>query len=183
MALPDGEIGWFSPEKRGILPLEERRWPHGVRRDLKKYPWEIRCDTAFAEVLEGCANRPETWINPVIHASYLALYEHGAAHSVEVWLDGELAGGLYGVHLGAAFFGESMFSRRSGASKIALVWLIEHLTRSGFLLLDTQWTTNHLSLFGGKEIPRKHYLRMLEQAVRRSVPFPSVLPDHWKPVE
>jgi leucyl/phenylalanyl-tRNA--protein transferase len=174
MAMPDGEIGWFSPESRGILPLGPRRWPHGVRRDLRKEPWEVRCDTAFPEVLRGCAERSETWINQVIHDSYTALFRAGKAHSVEVWLEGELVGGLYGVHLGGAFFGESMFSRRSGASKVALVWLVENLTAAGFSLLDTQWTTAHLGMFGGEEISRKAYLRCLRQAIRIQVPFPAL---------
>lgn len=179
MAMPDGQIGWFSPDRRGILPLGRRRWPHGVRRDLRKYPWEIRCDTCFTEVLRGCADRPETWINPVIHDSYAALFEFGAAHSVEVWLDDDLVGGLYGIHLGGAFFGESMFSRRSGASKVALVWLIENLTAAGFTLLDTQWTTPHLKLFGGEEIPRRTYLRRLEKALQIKAQFPQ--PNPWTP--
>lgn len=173
MAMEDGEIGWFSPEHRGILPLGEHRWPHGIRRDLRRAPWEIRVDTAFAGVMRACAEREETWIDGVIFRSYLELSELGRAHSVEVWLEGDLVGGLYGVHLGAAFFGESMFHRVSGASKVALVVLMETLHRAGFHLLDTQWVTPHLRQFGAREIPRLEYRDRLRRALARDIPFPT----------
>jgi leucyl/phenylalanyl-tRNA--protein transferase len=173
MALEDGEIGWFSPEQRGILPLEKRSWPHGVRRDLRRADWEIRVDTSFAVVVEACAAREETWIDGIIFRSYLALHELGRAHSVEVWLDGKLAGGLYGVHLGAAFFGESMFHRVSGASKVALVVLLETLRGAGFQLLDTQWVTPHLRQFGAREILRLEYRDRLRRALQKELPFPA----------
>jgi leucyl/phenylalanyl-tRNA--protein transferase len=172
MAMEDGEIGWFSPERRGILPLEKRRWPHGVRRDVRRAAWEIRVDSAFAEVMRACAQREETWIDEVIWRSYVGLHELGQAHSVEVWLDGELVGGLYGVHLGAAFFGESMFHRVSGASKVALVVLLETLREAGFELVDTQWITPHLRQFGAREIPRIEYRDRLRRALGREVRFP-----------
>jgi leucyl/phenylalanyl-tRNA---protein transferase len=180
MVLEDGEIGWFSPERRGLLPLEKRRWPHGIRRDLRRHAWEIRCDTAFAEVIRHCAARPETWIDERIVEAYTALHRAGFAHSLEVWLDGELVGGLYGVHLGSAFFGESMFHLVCGASKVALVALIEGLFAGGFHLLDTQWQTPHLQQFGGYEIPRTEYLQRLERALRIPCRFPEFNP--WKAV-
>lgn len=172
MALEDGEIGWFSPRLRGILPLEERRWPHGVRRDLKRHPWEIRVDSDFAAVLSACAARAETWIDERIAESYLRLHSSGFAHSLEVWFGGRLAGGLYGVHLGGAFFGESMFHRVSGASKVALVALIGGLRCGGFQLLDTQWSTEHLKQFGVVEIPRTQYLARLRGALQEAREFP-----------
>jgi len=174
MAMESGEIGWFSPQRRGLLPLEPRKWPHGIRRDLKKHPWEIRTNTAFAEVMRQCAARPETWIDDRILRSYLELHRSGFAHSLEVWLDGRLVGGLYGVHLGAAFFGESMFHLVSGASKVALVVLIESLTKAGFMLLDTQWQTPHLKQFGGYEVSRGDYLKQLDAALRDFIPFPKM---------
>lgn len=174
MGMPDGTIGWLSPDPRGIIPLKTPlHLPHGIRRDLKKRNWQIRCNTAFENVIKGCASRPETWINHVIISSYLDLHRSDFAHSVEVWLDNQLVGGLYGVHLGAAFFGESMFSKVSGASKVALVWLIENLAAAGFQLLDTQWLTDHLRLFGGMEVPRAEYLSLLKLALQRHVKFPT----------
>ncbi|NIP96056.1 MAG: leucyl/phenylalanyl-tRNA--protein transferase, partial [Akkermansiaceae bacterium] len=161
-----GEILWFSPLKRGFIPLDDRfHIPHGLRRALKRAPFEVRRDTAFRKVMEGCAARDETWIDGVIIDSYCHLHELGFAHSVECW-DGEgLQGGLYGVALGRAFFGESMFSRKPDASKIALVHLVEWLRGEGFLLLDTQWMTDHLRQFGGQEIPREDYFNLLDEAL------------------
>ncbi|MCB1237259.1 MAG: leucyl/phenylalanyl-tRNA--protein transferase [Verrucomicrobiae bacterium] len=160
-----GGIGWFSPDPRGIIPLDEFHIPHGLRRTLKRNPFEIRVDTAFGEVIRGCARRPTTWISPNIRQSYEKLHELGYAHSVETWRDGKLAGGLYGVAIGGAFFGESMFSRETDASKVALVALVERLRARGFSLLDTQWTTRHLTGFGCREIPRDDYLRLLAEAL------------------
>lgn len=160
-----GEILWFSPTQRGIIPLDDRfHIPRGLKKALRKKPFEIRFDTAFREVMKGCAERDETWIDPVILESYCRLHDLGHAHSVECWDSEGLQGGLYGVVLGKAFFGESMFSRKSDASKIALVALVELLRDNGFLLLDTQWMTEHLRTFGGIEIGRKQYLRNLEIA-------------------
>jgi leucyl/phenylalanyl-tRNA--protein transferase len=158
----DGEILWFSPTQRGIIPLDERfHIPRGLKKALRKKPFEIRFDTAFREVMIGCAERDGTWIDGVIIESYCALHELGHAHSVECWDADGLQGGLYGVALGKAFFGESMFSRKTDASKIALVALVERLRERGFQLLDTQWMTDHLQTFGGIEIGREEYLRML----------------------
>ena len=153
-----GEILWFSPEKRGVIPLDDRfHIPHGLRKAMKKKPFEIRWDTAFREVMLGCAKRQETWIDDVILDSYCALHEAGYAHSVECWDDEGLQGGLYGVALPGAFFGESMFSRKTDASKIALVALVEGLRARDFKLLDTQWMTSHLKQFGGYELTRQEY--------------------------
>jgi leucyl/phenylalanyl-tRNA--protein transferase len=158
----DGEILWFSPTQRGIIPLDERfHIPRGLKKALRKNPFKIRFDTAFREVMIGCAERDGTWIDGVIIESYCALHELGHAHSVECWDADGLQGGLYGVALGKAFFGESMFSRKTDASKIALVFLVERLRERGFELLDTQWMTDHLQTFGGIEIGREKYLRML----------------------
>lgn len=163
----DGEILWFSPVHRGIIPLDDRfHVPHGLRRAMKKAPFRVRMDTAFEAVMRGCAEREETWIDDAIVTSYLRLHELGHAHSVECWDDDGLQGGLYGVALGRAFFGESMFSRKTDASKIALVHLVEWLRRGAFELLDTQWMTPHLRTFGGVEVPRARYLKMLASALR-----------------
>lgn len=158
----DGEILWFSPERRGIIPLDDRfHIPHGLKKALRKKPFEIRFNTAFREVMMACAERESTWIDGAIIESYCALHELGHAHSVECWDAEGLQGGLYGVALGKAFFGESMFSRKTDASKIALVALVERLRERGFELLDTQWMTDHLRTFGGIEVGRDEYLRML----------------------
>jgi len=166
-----GEIGWFSPDPRGVIPLEEFHVPHGLKRRLRRNPFEIKVDTAFSGVMRGCAHRETTWISEEILVSYEKLYELGYAHSVETWLDGELVGGLYGIAIGGAFFGESMFSRATDASKVALVALVERLRERGFQLLDTQWTTEHLSRFGCCEIPRYEYLRQLNRALLVSTSF------------
>lgn len=158
----DGEILWFSPERRGIIPLDDRfHIPRGLKKALGKNAFEIRHDTAFREVMLGCAERESTWIDGAIIESYCALHELGHAHSVECWDAEGLQGGLYGVALGKAFFGESMFSRKTDASKIALVALVQRLRERGFELLDTQWMTDHLRTFGGIEIGRAEYLRKL----------------------
>ncbi len=162
MASPDGEIAWFSPDPRAIIPLDEGfRVPHGLRRALKKGGFEIRVDTAFETVMRECAAREETWINEEIIASYVALHRLGHAHSVEAWCEGRLAGGLYGVTLGGAFFGESMYHEVTDASKVALHALVTRLRERGFELLDTQWLTPHLETFGAHEIPRAEYRERL----------------------
>lgn len=163
----DGEIHWFSPEIRGLIPLDERfHIPRGLRRALRREPFGIRIDTAFREVVLACAERAGTWIDDVILDSYCQLHELGHAHSVECWDADGLQGGLYGVELSGVFFGESMFTRRTDASKIALVALVERLRERGFQLLDTQWMTDHLRQFGGYEMSRAAYLRALEGALR-----------------
>jgi leucyl/phenylalanyl-tRNA--protein transferase len=162
----DGEILWFSPERRGLIPLDSRfRIPHGLRRTLKRGLFEVRWDTAFREVILACAERKETWIDELILKSYCALHEEGFAHSVECWDADGLQGGLYGVALAGVFFGESMFHRKTDASKVALVALVETLREKNFHLLDTQWMTDHLRQFGGYELPRREYLAQLQAAL------------------
>ena len=165
MAMENDEIRWFSPDPRAILPLDGFHIPHGLKRERRARAIEIRINTSFEEVIRACAARGETWINHEIIESYTNLHRLGWAHSVEVWLPNELAGGLYGVAIGGAFFGESMFHRVTGASKIALWSLIERLREQRFTLLDTQWLTPHLEQFGAKEIPRNLYLHLLNQAI------------------
>ncbi len=166
----EGEILWFSPERRGLIPLgDDFHVPHGLKRALRKKPFEVRWDTAFREVMLACADRDETWIDGVILESYCALFEQGFAHSVECWDEDGLQGGLYGVELPGVFFGESMFSRKTDASKIALVALVGRLRASGFVLLDTQWMTAHLRQFGGYELTREQYHRALGDALRSGV--------------
>ena len=165
MATEDDSIQWFSPDPRAILPLEDFHVPHALRRLVRRKVFETTIDDAFSKVIEACAQREDTWINLEIIESYTRLHEIGCAHSVEVWKEGKLAGGLYGVAVGGAFFGESMFHHVTDASKIALVALVEHLHVQKFSLLDTQWLTPHLQQFGGIEISRNDYLRVLRRAV------------------
>jgi leucyl/phenylalanyl-tRNA--protein transferase len=165
MAMEDDSVAWFSPDPRAIIPLENFHVPHALRRVAKKKIFEIKIDNRFGEVIRECAKRNDTWINPEIIESYERLYELGYAHSVEAWSKDKLAGGLYGVALGGAFFGESMFHRVTDASKMALVALVEHLRANKFTLLDTQWVTPHLEQFGATEIPRDQYLKMLRRAI------------------
>ena len=167
----DGELRLFSPDPRGVIPLEKFRVPHGSRKTLRDPAWKVTVNAAFEEVVLGCAERDETWIDETIFGSYAELHRLGHAHSVEVWRDGELAGGLYGVAIGAAFCGESMFSRVPGASKVALANLVERLRGRGFVLLDTQWVTPHLEKFGACEIPRSEYLEKLAKAVEMKTSF------------
>ncbi|MBK1835237.1 leucyl/phenylalanyl-tRNA--protein transferase [Roseibacillus ishigakijimensis] len=171
----EGEIFWFSPEKRGLIPVDERfHIPRGLRKALRKEPYEVRRDTAFQATMEGCASREETWIDEVIVASYGELFDLGFAHSFECWDEEGLQGGLYGVRIGRAFFGESMFSRKVDASKIALVALVEWMREEGMTLLDTQWMTEHLRQFGGYEVPRGVYKELLREAIAdeaTEVPF------------
>ena len=167
MAMEDGEIAWFSPDPRGIMPLDERfHVPHGLARTLRKGRFEIRIDAGFESVMRRCAERDETWINEEIVASYVELHRLGCAHSVEAWCEGRLAGGLYGVAIGGAFFGESMFHEETDASKVALHALVERLRARGYTLLDTQWGTPHLAQFGAVEIPRTLYRRLLAAALK-----------------
>ena len=165
----DPRLYWIDPDQRGILPLETFHVSRSLQKVLKHAPFEVRVDTAFAEVMRGCAQPtaelPDSWINEEIIQLFVELHHLGLAHSVETWRDGKLVGGLYGLGLGAAFFGESMFSRETEASKVALVHLVARLKRSGILLLDTQFVTDHLSQFGAIEIPRNDYLRLLSQAL------------------
>jgi leucyl/phenylalanyl-tRNA--protein transferase len=177
----DPELFWVDPRRRGILPLDAFHVPRRLRRVVRRGGFDIRCDTAFEDVIRGCAEatekRPNTWINEEIVQLYAALFARGAAHSVESWFEGMLVGGLYGVSLGAAFFGESMFSRVSEASKVALVHLVARLRLGGYRLLDTQFLTAHLTRFGGIEISRARYHRLLAEALAYRASFPAALPE------
>jgi len=172
---------WLDPERRGILPLARFHVPRRLRRTVRRGIYEVRVDTAFRQVIARCAEqhegRPDSWINPDIEHLYAALNEMGMAHSLESWREGELVGGLYGVALGAAFFGESMFSREADASKVALVHLVARLVRGGFMLLDTQFVTRHLEQFGALEIARADYRRQLAAALRERATFQPDLPE------
>ena len=176
----DPELFWVDPRRRGVLPLDAFHVPKRLRRVVRQGGFEIRCDSAFTEVILGCSEtsekRPNTWINDEIVHLYTALFARGAAHSVECWRDGVLAGGLYGVSIGAVFFGESMFSREREASKVALVHLVARLRLGGYRLLDTQFLTPHLASFGGVEITRGRYHRLLADALTYRAVFPSALP-------
>ncbi len=166
MADPRGRIAWFSPDPRCIFEYERFHVPRTLRQVVRQQRFEIRIDTAFEDVIRACGERPEgTWISPRILSVYVQLHRAGFAHSVECWKDGGLAGGLYGVAIGGAYFGESMFHRVRDASKVALVALMERLKSRGYTLVDTQWRTPHLSRFGVVEIPRDEYLRRLEAAL------------------
>ena len=165
----DPEIFWVEPETRGVLPLDAFHVSKSLEKAIRRKPFDIRFDTDFEGVMALCAapadDRPSTWINSTIRKLYSELHRMGHAHSVEAWEGAELIGGLYGVSLGSAFFGESMFSRRTNASKICLVHLVEHLKDKGFTLLDTQFTTDHLKTFGTIDIPKDDYLALLKAAV------------------
>jgi leucyl/phenylalanyl-tRNA--protein transferase len=159
------DLYWVEPRKRAILPLTRFHLSKSLRKTLRSNYFSVTLDTAFAEIVRLCAEREETWINAEIEASYIRLHEAGRAHSVEVWRGGQLAGGLYGVRLGAAFFGESMVSLERDASKVALAWLIARLMVGGFQLLDCQFMTPHLASFGAIEIDQKDYLALLASAL------------------
>jgi len=170
MAVAPGEIRWYSPDPRGIIPLDTFHVPRRLARALRAGRFEIRVDTAFRDVIVACSTREDAdgnWIDQEIIDSYVNLHALGHAHSFEAWRDGALAGGLYGVAIGGAFFGESMFHRAADASKAALVALVDRLRTRGFTLLDTQWVTDHLLQFGAIETPRRRYLRLLDAALRR----------------
>jgi leucyl/phenylalanyl-tRNA---protein transferase len=159
------DVYWVEPRRRAIIPLDGFHLSKTLRRTLKSDAFEVTLDRAFAAVVRHCAEREDTWINQSIERSYNQLHESGHAHSVEAWQDGELAGGLYGVRLGAAFFGESMFSARPDASKVALAWLVARLIVGGFQLLDCQFMTEHLRSLGAVEIDQNAYLALLASAL------------------
>ncbi|MEM6646093.1 MAG: leucyl/phenylalanyl-tRNA--protein transferase [Bacteroidota bacterium] len=161
----DGPIYWYAPDPRGIIPLDQFYVSKNLRKLVRKEAFTVRTDTAFEAVMRACAERAETWISDEIIAAYVALHELDAAHSVECWQAGALVGGLYGVALGGAFFGESMFHRARDASKVALVHLVARLKAGGYTLLDTQFTTPHLEQFGAAEIPREVYEQRLDHAL------------------
>ena len=170
MAHEDGNIYWYEPHLRGILPLDDLHIPRRLRRKMNRKPFEIRLDSAFEDVIQACAEpapgRETTWISDRVIESYLTLHRLGFAHSVEAWQDSQLVGGLYGVALRGLFAGESMFSRATDASKICLVHLVQHLKATGFELLDVQWQTDHLQRFGVVEISREEYGRRLRKAMQ-----------------
>jgi leucyl/phenylalanyl-tRNA--protein transferase len=163
----DTEVFWVNPRLRGILPLEGFHMSRSLRRRMRGAGLSATLDADFDAVLAGCANREETWINDAIAGAYRELHSLGYAHSLEIWEDGALAGGVYGVALGGAFFGESMFSYRRDGSKIALACLVPHLLACGFELFDTQFITPHLESMGGLEISRAAYLALLDKALAR----------------
>ncbi|MDJ0947346.1 MAG: leucyl/phenylalanyl-tRNA--protein transferase [Alphaproteobacteria bacterium] len=177
----DKELFWVDPEWRGVIPLDEFHMSRRLRRILRNNPFEVRFDSAFAEVMKGCAEprpgRSDTWINDEIMRLYGDLHAMGRAHSVECWQDGRLVGGLYGVSISAAFFGESMFTRVTNASKIALAYLVAGLIKGGYVLLDTQFLTRHLEQFGAREISRQEYRALLGEALSRHARFQSGMDD------
>ena len=175
----DPTLYWYDPEFRGVLPLEAFHCPKRLARTVRSEPYRVTIDTCFSDVMRSCAaparGRRTTWINDTIIELYTELHERDFAHSVEVWQEDRLVGGLYGVSLGKAFFGESMFSRESDASKIALVYLVARLKFGGYTLLDTQFITDHLRQFGAEEIPRADYKKSLEEAVYSSMTSSSTI--------
>ncbi len=166
----DEDLFWVSPEMRGVIPLDGFRLSTSLRKAIRKSGFEVRVDTDFAGVIHGCAtvgaDRDSTWINRTIRQVYGELFRRGVAHTVEVWDGEDLVGGLYGLAIGGAFFGESMFHRRTNASKIAMAHLVERLRAGGFVLLDTQFVTDHLASLGGIEIPRNQYEERLAEALQ-----------------
>lgn len=167
----DPEVFWVDPTLRGIFPLDRFHISRSLAKRIRTAPYQITFDVAFTDVMRCCAERPETWINDTIMSLYTTLFRSGFAHSVEVWDDDTLVGGVYGVAIGAAFFGESMFSKRTDTSKIALAYLVDRLRESGYQLFDTQFITPHLASLGAIEIPRSEYQRLLDQALQGSARF------------
>jgi leucyl/phenylalanyl-tRNA--protein transferase len=171
---------WVDPNMRGVLPLDTFHVPRRLKRTVRQGRFEVRCDTDFEGVIDGCAAatdiRKDTWINAEVRALFRALFGMGAVHTVECWRDGSLVGGLYGLQLGGAFFGESMFSRARDASKVALVHLAARMVYGGFTLLDTQFITDHLKQFGAIEIPRDAYRDLLDAAIAVQAEFVADLP-------
>jgi leucyl/phenylalanyl-tRNA---protein transferase len=171
----DPEVFWVRPDVRGIIPLDTFHVPSSLARTIRRRHFDIRINTVFASVVDGCAEftgeRPSTWINATIRDAYLDLHKLGRCHSVEAWADNRLVGGLYGVTLGGVFFGESMFSRQTDASKVCLVHLVERLKTRNFTLLDTQFTTEHLKRFGAIDVPRKAYEKLLLEALKGNASF------------
>ena len=172
----DPEVFWVDPRMRGVFPLDGFRISRSLARRMRQCGFTITFDHAFEEVVRGCADRDETWINDTIFGLYSRLHESGFAHSIEVWDGDRLVGGVYGVTIGAAFFGESMFSRATDASKIALAYLVDRLRLSGFQLFDTQFITPHLASLGAIEISRAHYHAMLAKALAQDASFDASAP-------
>jgi leucyl/phenylalanyl-tRNA--protein transferase len=167
----DPTIHWVDPRKRGVFDLDQFHISRSLARRLVTSSYTVTINTDFAGVLNGCADRPLTWINPQITDLYLSLHRSGHAHSIEVWQENDLIGGVYGVSLGAGFFGESMFSRRTDASKVALAWLVHRLQAGGYRLFDTQFLTPHLATLGAKEISRAQYRSRLAEALTLTARF------------
>jgi leucyl/phenylalanyl-tRNA--protein transferase len=167
----DPDVFWVDPRRRGILPLDGFHISRSLARRIRRGDLTITINSAFTETVQGCADRPETWINATIFDLYLALHARGIAHSLEVRRGADLVGGVYGVALGAAFFGESMFSRETDASKIALAYLVDRLRAAGFTLFDTQFLTPHLRSLGGREVSRAEYHRRLADALSPACDF------------
>lgn len=167
----DPEIFWVDPRRRGILPLDGFHASRSLRKRMRTTRFEISIDQDFSGVVDACADRADTWISAEIRSLYMALHHEGHAHSLEVWDGAQLVGGVYGVVMGAAFFGESMFSRRTDASKIALACLVDRLNEGGFTLFDTQFLTAHLASLGGIEISRADYHHLLDKALDRKASF------------
>lgn len=167
----DPDVFWVDPRMRGVFPLDGFRISRSLSRTLRRGHFAVTVNAAFAEVVGGCADRDETWINDTIFDLYQGLFHRGHAHSVEVWTEGQLAGGVYGVSAGSAFFGESMFSRATDASKVALAYLVDRLRMTGFTLFDTQFITPHLASLGAVEIPRDDYRKLLAQAIKGDASF------------
>lgn len=170
-ARDDPDVFWVNPKRRGVIPLGQFHISRSLAKRIRQGRYRVSFDTAFADVLRGCADRPETWINATIFALYTSLHAQGHAHSVEVWQGEDLVGGVYGVVIGAAFFGESMFSRATDASKVALAFLVDRLRAGGFTLFDTQFLTRHLASLGAVEIPRGAYQARLATALARHAVF------------
>ena len=169
MADPDdGSISWYAPDPRGIIELEECRPSRSLRRTLRSGLFSVSWNTVFRSVLDACAERDETWISEDIKGAYAELHDRGLAHSVETWRNGSLVGGLYGVSLGGVFFGESMFTHETDASKVALITLTERMRMRGLVLLDAQFMTTHLQQFGCTNISRQQYMKRLESALSMS---------------
>ncbi len=170
---------WFDPTARGILPLDGFRLSRSLARRIRSGVFQVTFDRAFEGVIDACADRPSTWINGEIRRLFVALHDQGQAHSLEIWQGDDLAGGIYGLRIGGCFCGESMFSRRTDASKVALAYLTTHLDACGFTLFDTQYVTEHLASLGGIEVPRRSYRTALRAALQiaphdpRSHPLPS----------
>lgn len=177
----DPELFWVDPQFRGIFELDNFHISRSLARRIHQEPFQIRTNTAFMQVIAGCASRDETWINPTLLTLYKQLHEMHHAHSIEVWEADTLVGGVYGVTIGGAFFGESMFSDRTDASKIALAYLVDHLKQGGFTLFDTQFITPHLASLGAVEIPRAAYHLLLETALEVNADFrhPSKTPSAY----
>ena len=167
----DPQVHWLDPRQRGILPLDGFHISRSLAQRIRRAGWQVRAETDFEAVVRGCADREETWISDRILALYLDLHRRGFAHSIEVWDGPDLVGGVYGVVLGAAFFGESMFSAQSGGSKVALAYLVHRLRAGGFRLFDTQFLTPHLASLGAVEIPRAEYHRRLAEAIALPAQF------------